>query len=31
MYKNGYSNIKEPKKNDTVGLKRLPESIEKMS
>jgi len=31
MYINGYSNIKEPKKNDIVGLKRRPESIEKMS
>lgn len=26
-YKNGYSNITEPKKNDRVGLNRHPESI----
>jgi len=27
MYKNGYSNITEPKKNDRVGLNRRPESL----
>ena len=26
-YKNGYSNITEPKKNDRVGLSRHPESV----
>jgi len=27
MYKNGYSNITRPKKNDRVGLNGRPESI----
>ena len=27
MYKNGYSNITEPKKNDRVGLNRCPEPL----